>query len=565
MTDYVAYFRVSTDKQGITGLGMDAQREAVGRYVQNRGQIVSEFIEVESGRKDNRPQLSAALDECRKRRAVLLIARLDRLARNVAFIANLMNSDVKFVAVDMPQANRLTIHILAAVAEHEREMISQRTKAALAAAKARGIKLGNPRYQEALARARAALAYKPPPPEVLRLITDWRTQGDVLRRIASRLNGLNIRTQQGCQWYAATVRAALLRASADERKDAMAQALYENVALERNDAIALTSRLNGPQFPAIPSAMPSSTGREAIAEGTPMPSNLAEAERMLDLFTSVGARSFVVTKTDVEQKLIWGKTYPAAELRQKLPTMVRTSADRKPYYTSEGRIVSAGENLIVRPTGPDVAFVQLDDLSAEQLERVRPAAFLIIATSPGNHQAWIAISGVDKAEGKDFVRRVRKAVGDIDESASGATRMAGTANFKVKYFPDYPTVAILHGIPGRVMTAEQLQKMGLLAEPEPVTARPLRVSHSVPGRGWPDYERCVQGAPMNHAKDARDISRADFFFAMLAAQRGRGIEEIAARLMEMSAKAKENGEQYARITAENAAAAAARGRQRSRA
>jgi DNA invertase Pin-like site-specific DNA recombinase len=131
----VAYLRVSTDKQGVTGLGMQAQRDAVGRYVQNRGQIVAEFVEVESGRKDNRPQLRAALDECRKRRAVLLIARLDRLARDVAFIANLMKSDVEFVAVDMPQANRLTIHILAAVAEHEREIISQRTKAALAAAK----------------------------------------------------------------------------------------------------------------------------------------------------------------------------------------------------------------------------------------------------------------------------------------------------------------------------------------------------------------------------------------------------------------------------------------------
>jgi DNA invertase Pin-like site-specific DNA recombinase len=93
MVDFVGYFRVSTDKQGITGLGMDAQRESVSRYVQNRGQIIAEFIEVESCRKVNRPQLRAALEECRKRRAVLLIARLDRLARNVAFIANLMNSD----------------------------------------------------------------------------------------------------------------------------------------------------------------------------------------------------------------------------------------------------------------------------------------------------------------------------------------------------------------------------------------------------------------------------------------------------------------------------------------
>ena len=115
MPDFVAYYRVSTDKQGIKGLGMDAQREAVTRFLQGRSLLVAEYTEVESGRKTNRPQLLAALEECRRRRAVLLIARLDRLARNVAFIANLMNSDVEFVAVDMPQANRLTIHILAAV------------------------------------------------------------------------------------------------------------------------------------------------------------------------------------------------------------------------------------------------------------------------------------------------------------------------------------------------------------------------------------------------------------------------------------------------------------------
>jgi DNA invertase Pin-like site-specific DNA recombinase len=136
MVDFIAYCRVSTDKQGVTGLGMQAQRDAVCRYVRSRGQIVAEFVEVESGRKVNRPQLRAAIEECRRRKAVLLIARHDRLARDVAFIVNLMNSDVEFVAVDMPQANRLTIHILAAVAEHERELISQRTKAALAAAKA---------------------------------------------------------------------------------------------------------------------------------------------------------------------------------------------------------------------------------------------------------------------------------------------------------------------------------------------------------------------------------------------------------------------------------------------
>lgn len=212
MPQYVAYYRVSTDKQGIQGLGMDAQREAVARFMTGKGDLAAQFIEVESGRKDNRPQLQLALAECRKRRAVLVIAKLDRLARNVHFISGLMNSDVEFVAVDMPSANRLTIHILAAVAEHEREMISQRTKAALAAAKARGTRLGNPRREEAAAIARAGKNIQPPPPEVRKLMTNWREQGRGLREISRELNKLNIRTPQGKLWYASTVRSQLLQA-----------------------------------------------------------------------------------------------------------------------------------------------------------------------------------------------------------------------------------------------------------------------------------------------------------------------------------------------------------------
>lgn len=211
MAEYVAYYRVSTDKQGLKGLGMDAQREAVARFVAGRGEVAAAFVEVESGRKDNRPQLHAALAECQKRRAVLVIAKLDRLARNVHFISGLMNSDVEFIAVDMPSANRLTIHILAAVAEkHEREMISQRTKAALAAAKARGTKLGNPRAAEAATKARAAKNIQSPPPEVLKLMTEWKGQGRGLRDITRELNRLNIRTPQGNQWYASTVRNQLV-------------------------------------------------------------------------------------------------------------------------------------------------------------------------------------------------------------------------------------------------------------------------------------------------------------------------------------------------------------------
>jgi DNA invertase Pin-like site-specific DNA recombinase len=143
---FVSYYRVSTAQQGASGLGLEAQREAVSRHVAGAaGVIVAEFTEVESGKRNDRPQIAAALAACRLRRATLVIAKLDRLARNVAFISNLMESGVDFVACDNPHATRLTIHILAAVAEHEREMISQRTIAALAAAKARGIRLGNPR------------------------------------------------------------------------------------------------------------------------------------------------------------------------------------------------------------------------------------------------------------------------------------------------------------------------------------------------------------------------------------------------------------------------------------
>jgi DNA invertase Pin-like site-specific DNA recombinase len=210
VSDFVAYYRVSTDKQGITGLGMDAQRDAVKRFLEGRGQLRGEFTEVESGRKTDRPQLTAALGECRKRRAVLVIAKLDRLARNVHFISGLMNSDVEFIAVDMPQANRLTIHILAAVAEHEREMISQRTKAALAAAKARGTKLGNPRAAEAAVIARAAKKLPKPEPELLDLAARLQGEGKGLRAIARELNRLKIRTPLGSQWHPWTVKNQLL-------------------------------------------------------------------------------------------------------------------------------------------------------------------------------------------------------------------------------------------------------------------------------------------------------------------------------------------------------------------
>jgi len=147
---WVSYLRVSTDKQGKSGLGLEAQRKAVADFLNGgRWELLQEFVEVESGKRNDRPQLAEALSICKKHKAKLVIAKLDRLARNVNFVSGLMETGVEFVAADMPFANKLTIHILAAVAEHEREAISARTKAALAAAKARGVKLGGPKLRQA--------------------------------------------------------------------------------------------------------------------------------------------------------------------------------------------------------------------------------------------------------------------------------------------------------------------------------------------------------------------------------------------------------------------------------
>ena len=154
---FIAYYRVSTDRQGKSGLGLDAQRKAVEDYLNGgRWTLVHEFTEIESGKRNDRPKLEEALAVCKKQKAKLVIAKLDRLSRNLAFIATLMESGVEFVAVDNPHANKLTIHILAAVYQHEREMISERTKAALAAAKKRGQRLGNPDIAEVAKLGRAA-------------------------------------------------------------------------------------------------------------------------------------------------------------------------------------------------------------------------------------------------------------------------------------------------------------------------------------------------------------------------------------------------------------------------
>jgi DNA invertase Pin-like site-specific DNA recombinase len=146
LTIHYIYYRVSTDRQGMNGNGMAAQRKAVEDYLNGgRWKLVSEFTEVESGKRSDRPELEKALTACRKHKAKLVIAKLDRLSRNVHFISGLMERKVDFVACDMPSANAFMINVYAAVAQEERRMVSDRTKAGLAAAKARGVKLGGPR------------------------------------------------------------------------------------------------------------------------------------------------------------------------------------------------------------------------------------------------------------------------------------------------------------------------------------------------------------------------------------------------------------------------------------
>jgi DNA invertase Pin-like site-specific DNA recombinase len=214
---FVAYYRVSTDRQGQSGLGLDAQRKAIADYLNGSAwELVGEFTEVESGKKSERPELARAMDACRKHKARLVIAKLDRLSRNLAFIATLMESGVEFVAADMPFANKLTIHILAAVAEHEREAISERTKAALAAAKARGTRLGNPNPAYALKRMRAArrVQIERFAANVLPVIREIQAAGyDSYNAIAGQLNARKIATARGGRWTHMQVGQILARAS----------------------------------------------------------------------------------------------------------------------------------------------------------------------------------------------------------------------------------------------------------------------------------------------------------------------------------------------------------------
>jgi DNA invertase Pin-like site-specific DNA recombinase len=200
MQRWVSYLRVSTSKQGIGGLGIEAQRQAVTAFARARGgEILGEHLEVESGKKADRPALAAAIEQSKRTGTVLLIAKLDRLSRSVALISSLMEAKIEFQAVDMPDASKLMIHVMAAFAEHEREQISARTKAALAAAKARGVRLGaNGRVLADQAIAEAVAFSKPLDQVVREIIADGATN---IRDVAAGLNARGVLARQGGQWW----------------------------------------------------------------------------------------------------------------------------------------------------------------------------------------------------------------------------------------------------------------------------------------------------------------------------------------------------------------------------
>lgn len=209
----VAYYRVSTNQQGKSGLGLEAQQEAVRLFAEREGyQVTAHFTEIESGKKDKRPQLLAALDQCRKKKATLIIAKLDRLGRNVAFIANLMESRVQFKAVDNPHADELMIHLLAAFAQHERKQISTRTKDALQAAIRRGVQLG--KHGKGVLSQQNSEAADEFAERMRPIIADIQRQGTTtIRAICEELNRREIPTfrSRGECWHVTTVQRLVKR------------------------------------------------------------------------------------------------------------------------------------------------------------------------------------------------------------------------------------------------------------------------------------------------------------------------------------------------------------------
>lgn len=206
-------------KQQLSGLGVEAQREIIHNHVKNK-QILAEYIETESGKKSNRPQLLTALAMCRKTNSILIVAKLDRLSRNVAFTSKLLESDVEIVFCDFPQANRLILHIISSIAEYEAGLISQRTKQSLQAKKARGIKLGKSdnlmnKFEQAIYNSsrtnKAKAENNPNNMRAIALLRSLSMQGKSLSEMTDLLNEQGFVISKGCQFQITQVKRLLVR------------------------------------------------------------------------------------------------------------------------------------------------------------------------------------------------------------------------------------------------------------------------------------------------------------------------------------------------------------------
>jgi hypothetical protein len=275
--------------------------------------------------------------------------------------------------------------------------------------------------------------------------------------------------------------------------------------------------------------------------GSQPSSEVAEASVMLDLFQGLGVQSFSLTFTDETGRKVSFKRNRSLELlRSELPCLLFTACEKR-------------MNLIVRPIAArTLSLIQLDDLSASQLDRVRPFSFLVLETSPENFQAWVAVTNASP----ETIRRVKKAAG-ADLNASGATRLAGSYNFKTKYAPNYPRVRLHSIAPLHAVTVGELDRAGLTA-PEDRTPRAPRHAPTHHRRHrllvWPSYARCLADAPGARNHEGKDRSAADFNFCLISIDRGWSVEATANQLLAESEKAKSTGYNYALFTAKRAAA-----------
>ena len=219
MTQYIAYYRVSTIRQGNSGLGLEDQRSAVKAFIKRDDDILEEYTETESGKNNDRPQLKAAIADAKERGATLVIAKLDRLSRNAGFIFTLRDSGVQFICADMPDANSMTIGIFAVLAQHEREMISKRTKDALQAKIKQGYKLGTPTNLTDQARAKGVTVRRENAKnnvankQATHLILSEKERGKSIREIVSTLNNLGFRTRRGNKFRVSSVHKLYCRAN----------------------------------------------------------------------------------------------------------------------------------------------------------------------------------------------------------------------------------------------------------------------------------------------------------------------------------------------------------------